>query len=166
MLIREIGREECYRVLAKTRLARLACSEQNQPYIIPVYLAFSHPVGGEPFLYGFSTSGRKLSCMRGNPLVCVEVDDIEATDNWVSVIIQGRFEELPETPEDNGERHKAWEILQSQPEWWEPGSSPDVTRNPGEHVETPTSIFYRISIDEMTGRKVIKNDRNDAFNVM
>jgi uncharacterized protein len=162
MIIREIGREECYRVLAKKRLARLACSYQNQPYIVPVYLAFNLPSRGAPYLYGFSTPGQKISWMRANPLVCVEVDEIEDSDDWVSVIILGRFEELPETPNGDDKQTKAWEILKAQPEWWEPGSSPHVARDQGEPAETFKSVYYRISIDEMTGHKVSKDPREDV----
>ena len=36
--------------------------------------------------------------MRANPLVCVEVDEVAAYDQWLSVIAIGRYEELPETP--------------------------------------------------------------------
>jgi len=39
MVIREMSREECLRVLAGARLARLACAHENQPYVVPVYLA-------------------------------------------------------------------------------------------------------------------------------
>ena len=94
MMIREMSREECHRVLAGSRLARLACSHENQPYIVPVSLAFDE---ASKCLYGFTTPSQKLNWMRANPLVCVEVDDIMANDKWISVIVFGRYEELPET---------------------------------------------------------------------
>ena len=40
--------------------------------------------------------------MRANPRVCVEWDEVEEYDRWVSVIVFGRYEELsdaaPEAP--------------------------------------------------------------------
>ena len=97
MIIREMSREECLRVLAGTRVARLGCSLDNQPYVVPVSLAYQKPEWGEPCFYGVTTPGQKIDWMRANPLVCVEVDEVAAHDRWVSVIVFGRYEELPET---------------------------------------------------------------------
>jgi nitroimidazol reductase NimA-like FMN-containing flavoprotein (pyridoxamine 5'-phosphate oxidase superfamily) len=118
MVIREMSREECLRVLAGARLARLACAHENQPYVVPVYLAYHE---ASECLYGFTTPGQKVEWMRANPLVCVEVDEIAAHDQWVSVIALGRYEELPETtvsdcarlqgperPRNVGEAMPAW----------------------------------------------------------
>ena len=51
--------------------------------VVPVYLAYDEASG---CLYGFTTPGQKVEWMRANPLVCVEVDEIAAYDQWVSVI--------------------------------------------------------------------------------
>jgi uncharacterized protein len=93
MVIREMSREECLTILARARLARLGCAHENQPYMVPVYLAYNE---ASECLYGFTTPGQKVEWMRANPLVCV-VDEITAYDQWVSVIAMGRYEELPET---------------------------------------------------------------------
>lgn len=95
MVIREMSRGECLRILAGVKLARLACAHENQPYVVPVYLAFDEVSG---CLYGFTTPGLKVEWMRANPLVCVEVDEIVDSDQWVSIIANGRYEELPEIP--------------------------------------------------------------------
>ena len=106
MVIREMSREECLRVLAGARLARLACAHENQPYVVPVYLAY-HERRATTCLYGFTTPGQKVEWMRANPLVCVEVDEVAACDQWVSVIALGRYEELPESPGRDDERLRA-----------------------------------------------------------
>lgn len=77
MVIREMSRDECFRILAGAGLARLACSQENQPYVVPVSLAYDEASG---CLYGFTTPGQKLAWMRVNPLICVEVDEITAFD--------------------------------------------------------------------------------------
>jgi nitroimidazol reductase NimA-like FMN-containing flavoprotein (pyridoxamine 5'-phosphate oxidase superfamily) len=109
MVIREMSREECLRVLTGGRLARLACAHENQPYIVPVFLAYHQPASGEPCLYGFTTVGQKVAWMRANPLVCVEVDEVAAYDQWVSVIAMGRYEELPAIPGSDSARLRAQE---------------------------------------------------------
>jgi nitroimidazol reductase NimA-like FMN-containing flavoprotein (pyridoxamine 5'-phosphate oxidase superfamily) len=101
MVIREMNWKECLRVLVGTSLARLACAQENQPYVVPVYLAYDEESG---CLYGFTTPGQKIEWMRGNPLVCVEVDEVAAYDQWVSVIVTGRYEELVETTRNDAER--------------------------------------------------------------
>src|SRR5579863_5990062 len=106
MVIREMSTEACLRVLARARLARLACARENQPYVVPVYLVY-HEASG--CLYGFTTPGQKVEWMRANPLVCVEVDEIAAYDQWVSVIALGRYEELPEIPGSEDASHRALE---------------------------------------------------------
>jgi uncharacterized protein len=118
MVIREMSREECLRVLAGTRLARVGCSHADQPYVVPVSLAYSESEGGEPCLYGVTTPGQKVEWMRANPLVCVEVDQVTSNDQWVSVIVFGRYEELPDTSGNDDERLRAQERLlrvQDQP---------------------------------------------------
>jgi len=104
MLIREMNRKECLRVLAGARLARLGCASENQPYVVPVYLAYDEAT---ECLFGFTTPGQKVEWMRANPLVCVEVDEIAAYDQWVSVIAFGRYEELPEAPGSDGAHRRA-----------------------------------------------------------
>src|ERR1700730_11510279 len=106
MVIREMSREECFRVLAGARLARLACAYENQPYVVPVYLVYHE---ASECLYGFTTPGQKVEWMRANPLVCVEVDEVAAYDQWVSVIAIGRYDELPESPGNDGARLRAQE---------------------------------------------------------
>src|SRR5262249_7283634 len=76
-------------------------------------------------LYGFTTPGQKVEWMRANPLVCVEVDEVTAPDQWVSVIAFGRYEELPQTTRREDGRLDEWlrayQALKTQAVWWEPG---------------------------------------------
>jgi nitroimidazol reductase NimA-like FMN-containing flavoprotein (pyridoxamine 5'-phosphate oxidase superfamily) len=121
MVIRDLSREECFQVLAGGRSARLACAHENQPYVVPVYLAYHQASSGEAYLYGFTTPGQKVEWMRTNPLVCVEMDEIAAYDQWVSVIAIGRYEELPETPGSDSANLRAPErprrAAEAMPDW-------------------------------------------------
>ena len=118
MVIREMSNKECLRVLTGARLARLACAHENQPYVVPVYLAYDEASG---CLYGFTTPGQKIEWMRANPLVCVEVDEIAADDQWLSVIAFGRYEELPKPPGSDGASLRAPErprnVAEVAPTW-------------------------------------------------
>jgi uncharacterized protein len=57
MATRHMLREECLRMLAGARLVRLACAHDNQPYVVPVYVAYFEPAEGTPCLYGFTIPG-------------------------------------------------------------------------------------------------------------
>ena len=173
MFIHEMTRAECLSTLAHSRLGRLACSYENQPYIVPIYFVYENS-----YLYGFTTPGQKVEWMRSNPRVCVELDEFVDDTRWMSIIIFGSYEELPETQEDKMHtdlrrpanaaddgrevrqtryeehlnlRNHAHAILQQHAEWWEPGAVSSSHRNP---VRPFDPIFYRIHIDRISGRRV------------
>src|SRR5580700_4256028 len=81
MLINEIPDKECREILARATVGRLACSHQDQPYVIPTYLAYD-----DGWIYLFATFGKKIEWMRENPKVCVEIEEVAANSQWVSVI--------------------------------------------------------------------------------
>jgi nitroimidazol reductase NimA-like FMN-containing flavoprotein (pyridoxamine 5'-phosphate oxidase superfamily) len=179
MVIQEMSRDECLQILAKDRLARLGCCYGNQPYVIPVYLVYEELPEEGPSLYGFTTRGQKVEWMRANPRVCVEVDDVVAHDTWTSVIAFGDFEELPDSsgpvrrsllaanvlqygryesdlaPAPESGRMHAYQLIQTQAEWWEPGCTAFTARNHSGPREPFVPVYYRIRVEEVTGRRAI-----------
>ena len=145
MQIHEMTLEECRNFLEQSCLARLSCEMEGQPYVVPVYLAYNGS-----YLFGFATMGYKIDCMRNNPLVCVEIDDIKAADQWISVVVSGTYEELPDTPEYEVARERAYELLRKRAMWWEPAA---VQVEHRDYPSSFTPIFYRIAIDRMTGHR-------------
>jgi nitroimidazol reductase NimA-like FMN-containing flavoprotein (pyridoxamine 5'-phosphate oxidase superfamily) len=145
MLIEELTRQVSLDLLAGTRLGRLACAQGSQPYVVPFYFAYHHN-----YLYSFSTVGQKIEWMRANPLVCVEVDEVLSPHKWLSVIVFGRYEELPDTPESQPEREFAWKLLQRYAMWWEPSYAKTILHG---RERLPEPIFYRIYIARMTGHR-------------
>jgi uncharacterized protein len=85
--------------------------------------------------------------MRSNPLVCLEIDEQATHYSWMSVVVFGRYEEIPDTPEFKDARRHALEVLQKRTLWWEPACVPTEKR------EQRPPIFYRIYIQQMTGRR-------------
>lgn len=179
MILRDMSDGECRKFLEGSRLARLACSHDNRPYVTPIYLAYDDPSRS---LYGFTTAGQKTSWMRLNPLVCVEVDEVIEMDRWTCVIIQGRYEELgqddqpeavriPEADraaeasgwgcERSGRQKSAlaergweamWGALENIPAWWQSGCAAWKARNAGKEAERIIPIFYRIRLESLSGR--------------
>jgi nitroimidazol reductase NimA-like FMN-containing flavoprotein (pyridoxamine 5'-phosphate oxidase superfamily) len=68
--ILELTNDQCIKALTRLGFGRLACSHDNQSYVVPIYFAYR-----ERYLYSFATLGQKIDWMRANPLVCVEADE-------------------------------------------------------------------------------------------
>ena len=112
MEINEMTAEKCKAVLEHASLGRLGCSYENRPYVVPIRFAYD-----SGYLYVFSTVGQKVKWMRANPKVCVQTDQIENQGEWISVIVNGQYEELPE-PQYTDERKHASSLLAKRSHWW------------------------------------------------
>ena len=138
MLIQELSSQASLDVLARTRLGRLACTQGGQPYIVPVYLAYA-----DHALYGVATVGKKIEWMRVNPLVCIEMDEVVSPQRWTSVLVFGRYEELPDVFRDK-------KVLGLSNMWWEPAYVKTILGG----VPRPlVPVFYRIHIVQATGHQ-------------
>src|ERR1035437_6919110 len=129
-------------VLARTHLGRLACVRGMQPYIVLIYFAYH-----DHALYSFSLSGQKIDWMRANPLVCLEADQMRR-EQWATVVVFGRYEELFDTPQFRIERALAFNLLQERPMWWELGGAKNLPAG----TPAPVPIYYRIKLEQITGR--------------
>jgi nitroimidazol reductase NimA-like FMN-containing flavoprotein (pyridoxamine 5'-phosphate oxidase superfamily) len=146
MAVRDMTERESRALLARGHAAHLGCVRDHRPYVVPVHYAFD-----EKTLYVFSLMGQKIDWMRSNPNACVQVEETDEHHRWKSVVVLGRYQELPDTPEWHNERLHAWSLLQKRSLWWEPGSSKPASGS--EKPETP--IFFSISIDEISGRELV-----------
>jgi uncharacterized protein len=141
MHIEELTREDSLRFLAGHHIGRLACVRDAQPYITP----FSY-IYHEHFIYSFATVGKKVEWLRANPLACVEVDEIASPLQWTSIIASAKYEELTDMPA----RGLAYNLLQQQALWWEPGFVKTIV-----HGETRpmVPVYFRLSLEEITGHR-------------
>jgi len=150
-----MSREDCRDMLARLEFGRLATANRNQPYIVPIYFAYDK----RDYLYGFTTFGRKVEWMRSNPLVCVEVDDILSHFRWSSVVVLGRYEELPDTPAYREARLQAQLHLERRVLWWQTAYAASQVRSQSHTADT---LFYCIHIDEMSGRRATADPMESA----
>lgn len=174
MVVSEMSNQECLKLLAEARHARLACAADNQPYIVPMFLAYYHRPTGEDYLYGFTTFGRKVDWMRANPRVCVEVDDVSNRSEWMSVVAIGNYEELPNVHELTrgrapsrsipGEPHGfgrvteqaneqlfAHRLLKARGMWWEPAATFRTSAADGQPPNRIVPVFFMIRLTQITG---------------
>jgi nitroimidazol reductase NimA-like FMN-containing flavoprotein (pyridoxamine 5'-phosphate oxidase superfamily) len=145
MRIEELNNEECRALLKRSALGRIACSFNDQPYVVPFYFVYEK---GE-YLYAFATVGQKIDWMRKNPLVCVEVEEVKSQNDWSTLVIFGLYEELPDAPEFKEHRGYAHELLSRRPMWWQPSFVSGAHR--GTAGETP--VYFRVFIKEITGHQ-------------
>lgn len=155
MLVREMSRQECQELLARIGFGRLACSRENQSYVVPIYFA------SEPdHLYGFATMGQKIEWMRSNPLVCVEVDEVRSNIDWASVAVSGRYEEFPDTPAYSEQRQRAQTLLEKRVLWWQTAFGAAQTRG---QFNRDIPVIFCIRIERITGRRASPDPVEASF---
>jgi nitroimidazol reductase NimA-like FMN-containing flavoprotein (pyridoxamine 5'-phosphate oxidase superfamily) len=154
MVIYDLTPEECRKVLDRENFGRLACARGNQPYVVPIGFAYQ-----SEYLYGFSAVGQKIEWMRANPCVCVEIDTLTSLDRWLSVIVTGCYEELPDISEWSEEVIGAYELFRQRSLWAQPAYISAVHRDPS---QGPTLVYYRIHIDKLTGRRAFPDPAEAA----
>lgn len=150
MMLKEMTRSECLALISASRLARLACCRNDQPYVVPIYYALDGNC-----LFSFSMPGQKIDWMRENPHVSVGIDDISVGHGWKSVVIYGRYQEFPDTKQWHHQRIHAWSLLEQHKYWWEPGA---LKSKPQALASTSPHLFYGIAIVELTGMMAIEAD--------
>ncbi|MBZ9725881.1 pyridoxamine 5'-phosphate oxidase family protein [Mesorhizobium sp. CO1-1-11] len=149
MLVRTLSTLECTKLLTANRIGHLACARDGQPYIVPLYYAHA-----DNHLYAFSILGRKIDWMRANPLVSVQVDEHGPGRGWKSAIVEGRYEELPDTVGHKVQRDHAWAMLSKHADWWEPGALKPDTFPVSDHLP---HVFFRILIGQVSGREAVQS---------
>jgi hypothetical protein len=85
--------------------------------------------------------------MRANPNVCVQTDEIKNQGEWVSVIVNGQYEELTE-PQYTDERKHASSFLAKNSHWWLNALGERRMRVGDVSIEP---LFFRIRIQSMSG---------------
>jgi nitroimidazol reductase NimA-like FMN-containing flavoprotein (pyridoxamine 5'-phosphate oxidase superfamily) len=147
MLIHELLPGECREVLFRANVARLACSHADQPYVVPISVAYDRAFDS---LFSFSTLGKKVQWMRENPRVCVEVEEIDDRFHWTTVVIFGRYDEIVDSTEHVLRRQRALHLFERREEWWLPGAAKLGPK------ENPSVVVYQIHIESISGRRAAR----------
>jgi nitroimidazol reductase NimA-like FMN-containing flavoprotein (pyridoxamine 5'-phosphate oxidase superfamily) len=142
MEIRELSDNDCRAVLQRAAMGRLGCALDNQPYVVPVYFAYD---GRD--IYSFSTLGQKIEWMRANPKVCLQVDEMREESHWLSVIANGRYQELLQ-PQHDIEIANARKALEKHHRWWLNAMAERRMKMGDQYIEP---LFFRMQVDSLTG---------------
>ena len=98
---RELSREETEGVLQRNKVGRLAFSLHDRVDIQPMHYIYDHG-----WLYGRTSEGDKLATLQHNQWVAFEVDEVNDTFDWTSVVVHGSFWILH--PRGNAKDEKTW----------------------------------------------------------
>lgn len=88
-MARDMTAAEIDALLSEQYVVRIACRDGDELFVVPV--AYARDALG---IVAFSFEGRKLTMMRADPRVCVEIDDVTHLGRWRSLVGWGEFEEL------------------------------------------------------------------------
>ena len=105
---RDLTPEECDAILARNEIGRIAFAFDARVDVQPIHYAFEH---GRLFLR--TSHGEKLVTLRHSPWVAFEVDEIDGSFDWRSVVVHGTFYLLPDdgAPAERRTRQHAMELL-------------------------------------------------------
>ena len=144
-MISSLTKDQCERILLGSMIAHLGCHSGGKTYVVPITYVMQNG-----YMYAHSKEGLKIRMMRKNPKVCFQVEQVDNMANWRSVIVWGKFEEL----KNKTEQEKAQKILINGLQAFTTGDSVKPPKDTGDmrpHKEEKP-VFYRISIEEISGR--------------
>jgi len=138
--ILEMRDDEMYDLLKRIGFGHLACSQDDQPYVVPIYFAYD---GEAIFLY--TTEGKKSAAMDSNPKVCLQVEEFLANAMWRSVVVIGEAYRVT----DQTEREVAVDLTRQK----NPSLLPALAiKWSNDWIRKNVEAVYRIRISSMTGR--------------
>lgn len=147
-MIGKLSDIEINQVLTSNYVGRLGCTDGKTVYVVPINYLFDGR-----YILAHSPEGKKIKFMRSNPDVCFEVDEVDNMQNWRSVILWGKYEEI----DDEIEKEKIMESLVANlmklkvsepvllPHLNEPRARPHA---PG-YIQV---VIWRIDVNKKSGR--------------
>jgi nitroimidazol reductase NimA-like FMN-containing flavoprotein (pyridoxamine 5'-phosphate oxidase superfamily) len=143
---RELDRVECDAILERNTLGRIAFSFHDRVDIEPI-----HYVHHGEWLYARTAPGAKIATIAHNRWVAFEVDEMDSTFNWRSVVVRGSVHVLdPDgAPAERRDYAEAVKLMRTiVPETFT-SSDPVAFR----------FLLIRVHVDEVTGRAATTSDR-------
>lgn len=137
------------KILEKNIIGRLGYTDGEEMYVIPIFYLYYD----QKYIFAHSREGEKIEALRAHPKVCLQVDHIGNFNEWESVLIHGRFEELTQPKE----RYYALDLLIRRIEEAKADQKNTQDKIPqvNEFLPLPDHkkcVVYRILITEKQGR--------------
>jgi uncharacterized protein len=139
--VEKIPPKEMHELLRMTNFGHLGCAREGTPYVLPMHYAYD----GKD-LYFYATEGMKTQLMKGNPQVCLQVEEVTDSLHWRSVMIIGKAVRL----DDQKEIAHAWAQLD------EHAPAPaSATKHDAATQKDDGIALYRIQPEIIDGRQTV-----------
>jgi nitroimidazol reductase NimA-like FMN-containing flavoprotein (pyridoxamine 5'-phosphate oxidase superfamily) len=138
-MITNLDPDESRELLRNCQIARLGCVDGNEPYVVPV-----HYILEDDCAVIHSLPGRKIQALRANSRACLQVDNIQDSVHWSSVLAYGNYEEIWNADE----RGRVLELFLRRFHLLTPVEAAIL----GDSF-SPEVIVFRIRIDEISGMR-------------
>lgn len=90
-MLKNLEIKDCLKILGQNHIGRLGYIFGQLPYVVPI--TYYHDTKAKCII-SYSSNGHKLQAMRLYDRITLQVDEIKSHQEWQSVMVQGRFEEL------------------------------------------------------------------------
>ena len=138
--ILEMRGNEIDDLLSRTNYGHLACSRDDQPYVVPIHYAYA-----PPYVFIYTTEGLKSEMIASNPKVCLQVEEINEDGGWRSVVVTGLAEKIVSPIE----REKAVDLMRA----FNPQLMPALALKwSNDWIRKNVEVVYRIKILTSSGR--------------
>lgn len=141
--VEDLSDKESRELLVRIGYGHLGVARDSHPYVVPVHYAYH-----QPYIYIFTTEGKKTGIIEDNPEICLQVEEIVDNKHWQSVIVIGTAVQLTKTEEVEN----AMDLITAT----NPSLSPALSIHwMDQWIRTNISVIYRVTPDSMTGRTTV-----------
>lgn len=140
VFFRELSRDEIEEIIARNNVGRVAFAFHDRVDIQPIHYVYERG-----WLYGRTSEGDKLATLQHNQWVAFEIDEINDTFDWRSVVIHGSFWRLH--PLGSPRAEEVWAKAAELVSRIVPGALSDQDPVAFRHV------LFRIAISDVRGRE-------------
>jgi len=133
-MIRELNIDKGTEILKNGKVGHLGCIADGYPYVVPMSYFLENSR-----IFMHSHLGKKITGLRGDSRVCLQVDEVTDDCHWRSAIAYGHFEEIVEQQEKQRVLQKLYDI------------SPKLT--PVESSTDPDVVVMSIPIEKVTAKE-------------
>lgn len=89
-MIKNLDIKECYFILENNYIGYLSYIYQDKPHVLPITYYYDKVSNA---IICYSGEGHKITAMRKNSAVSLQVSEISTVNNWKSVLVHGKFEQ-------------------------------------------------------------------------
>ncbi|TGV04356.1 pyridoxamine 5'-phosphate oxidase family protein [Flavivirga rizhaonensis] len=146
--MKDLKKYEVVYILKNNYVGNLSYLWKSKPYVVPITYYYDE---AEHCILSYTGEGHKIEAMRLNNLVSIGVAQIKSVNNWQSILIHGKFEELSGTHAKQ-ELHKFANGVKKVM-FIKDNKYPDLISDFSSKTTSGRApIVYRIKVSEMMGK--------------